>query len=129
MPDDFIAFGDDINYIIYEDELINKKVRRQANDDDFQYVGNNQLLFNTKGKYFISYDAIWIFFKSQNDEQTLEIPVDILNCLPSYIASQCMKTIDEVRASILRNEYEIFIARVNDTNYKNTKNFRIEGDW
>lgn len=129
MPTDFIAFGDDINYIIEYDCLINKNVRRRANDDDFEYVGNNQIMFHTHGKYFISYDAIWIFFSNPAEEDVLEVPADILSCLPSYIASQCMKIDDETMATILKNEYEVFLARVNDTNYKNTKNFRIEGDW
>ena len=128
MPTDFIAFGDDVNYII-EFNILNEKVRRSATDDDFDYVGNNQLLFHNKGKYFISYDAIWMFFGNPREDEILEIPADIINCLPSYIASQCMKIDDETMATILKNEYEVFLARVNDTNYKKTKSFRIEGDW
>ena len=129
MPEDFIAFGDDVNYIVEIDPLVNKSIRRRAYDDDFEYVGYNQILCNKVGKYIISYDAIWIFFNNQADNLTLEVPADILNCLPSYIASECLKIDDENKATILRNEYEVFLSRVNDTNYKNTKNFRIEGDW
>jgi hypothetical protein len=129
MPTDFIAFGDDINYIIRHDDLINKNVRRIATDEDFEYVGTNQIVFHTVGRYLISYDALWIFLSNQSDNDVLEIPVDIIVCIPSYIASQCMKVDNEERATIMRNEFEVMLARVNDTNYKNTKSFRIEGDW
>lgn len=130
MPEDFIAFGDDVNYLIYNDKLIDKKVRREANDnDDFEYVGSNQIMFHTIGKYLISYDAIWTFFSNPADKDILEMPADVISCLPSYIASQCMKIDDETMSTILKNEYEVFVARINDTNYKSTKKFRIEGDW
>lgn len=129
MPSDFIAFGDDVNYVIYDDPLLDRKIRRRTDDEDFTYVGNNQICFHTLGKFFISYDALWIFFTDQSESTILEVPVDILNCLPSYIASQCMKIDDQYKASELRNEYEILLARINDTNYKNTKTFKIEGDW
>lgn len=129
MPTDFIAFGDDVNYIICHDDLINKNVRRVATDEDFEYVGTNQIVFHTVGRYLISYDALWIFLSNQSDNDVLEIPVDIIVCIPSYIASQCMKVDNEERATIMRNEFEVMLARVNDTNYKNTKSFRIEGDW
>ena len=127
MPDDFIAFGDDVNYIIYNEG--NDKIRRPAYDDDFSYVGDNQICFHRTGKFLISYDALWIFFKNQSDTDKLSVPIDILNCLPSYIASQCIRVDNETKSAILRNEFEILLARVNDTNYKNTKSFRIEGDW
>jgi hypothetical protein len=59
----------------------------------------------------------------------LDVPRDILDCLPSYIASQCMKIDDEYKASVYRNEYEIFLARIDNTHYKNVKTIEIEGDW
>ena len=64
-----------------------------------------------------------------DDNVQLNVPDDILDCLPSYIASQCYKVDDEVKSSIYRNEYEMFVARIDATDYKNTKTFSVGGGW
>ena len=133
MPEDFISFGDDINKIVYSE--YGQQFVAEAHDDDFEYLGYNELLFKKRGKFYISYNARWIgTFVGVDPSLELagepyNIPRDILDCLPSYIASQCMKIDDEYKSSVYRNEYEIFLARIDDTNYKNTKTFKIEGDW
>lgn len=128
MPNDFISFGDDVNKVYYEE--YGEVIFREAFDDDFDYLGYNQLLFKRKGKFYISYNARWIdSFVSLDPAVELDIPRDIIDCLPSYIASQCMKIDDEYKSSVYRNEYEIFLARIDDTDFKNTKTIRIEGDW
>lgn len=129
MPEDFISFGDDVNTISYFDPY-GIFVLREAHDDDFVYIGNNHVIFKKPGKYRISYNARWIDnFDNLDDNAELDVPKDILDCIPSYIASQCYKVDDEYKASAFRNEYEIFLSRIDDTNYKNTKTFTIEGDW
>lgn len=133
MPTDFISFGDDNNYI-EETDNCGKIVTRFANDDDFVTYGYNSLLFKKKGTYRISYNARWIDFCNTGDTPiddyyALDIPADILDCIPSYIASQCYKIDDEYKAQVYRNEYEMFLARIDNTNYKNTKTFHIRGGW
>lgn len=133
MPDDFISFGNDVNKIMCDGYV------REAYDDDFDYLGDNQILPKRIGTLMISYNARWITFGDQDDKfqfvsnddpkNGVYVPMDILDCLPSYIASQCFKIDDEYKANVFRNEYEIFLARIDDTNFRNTKTFKIEGDW
>lgn len=123
MPDDFVAFGDDVNY-----ELIDNRME-EIYDTDFAYQGYNQVVFARPGNYYISYNARWYDFQFVNDSVSLNIPTDILDCIPSYIASQCFKIDDEYKAQVFRNEYEMLLARIDDTNYKNTKTILIKGDW
>lgn len=126
MPDDFISFGDDVN-TIDEDIGYGTTMRRKAFEEDFEYHGYNQIICREKGKYSISYNARWHKFTSS--DTVLNVPMDILECIPSYVASQCMKTDDEQKSAMLRNEFEILMARIDDTNYKSTETFSIGGDW
>ena len=128
MPDDFISFGDDVCY-----ELVNNGKfleKHQIFDVDFEYYGYNQVIFKHPGNFYISYNARWYTFtKAIDDNEKIDIPNDILDCIPSYIASQCYKIDDEYKAQVFRNEYELMLSRIDATNYKNTKSILIEGDW
>lgn len=134
MPTDFVSFGDDVNWVIKDGHMM------CTDDEDFRYVGHNQLMFFGTGKYSISYNARWIDFSNVPsvdgtystgvyDSFVIPVPADILDCIPSYIASQCFKIDDQYKAQVFRNEYEMFVARIDDTTYKNTKTFTIGGDW
>ena len=128
MPNDFISFGDDVCY-----ELVNNGKfleKHQIFDVDFEYYGYNQVIFKHPGNFYISYNARWYTFtKAIDDNEKIDIPNDILDCIPSYIVSQCYKIDDEYKAQVFRNEYELMLSRIDATNYKNTKSILIEGDW
>lgn len=128
MPDDFISFGDDVCY-----ELVNNGKfleKHQIFDVDFEYYGYNQVVFKHPGNFYISYNARWYTFtKAIDNNEKIDIPNDILDCIPSYIVSQCYKIDDEYKAQVFRNEYELMLSRIDATNYKNTKSILIEGDW
>ena len=128
MPDDFISFGDDVCYEL--DDYGDRLEKFELHDDDFEYYGYNKVLFKHPGKFYISYNARWFTFgKSMSDDLQIEVPNDILDCIPSYVASQCYKIDDEYKAQTYRNEYEIMLSRIDATNYKNTKTLKIGGDW
>lgn len=128
MPEDFVSFGDDVNYeLIHNERMV---IKKEIHDIDFDYHGYNKVIFYREGTFYLSYNARWFTFnKNMNNSTLLDIPDDIVDCLPSYIASQCYKIDDEYRASVFRNEYEILLARIDNTNYKNTKTFIIDGGW
>lgn len=128
MPEDFVSFGDDVNTIT-EDVYPGYIVTRETHDDDFEYYGYNTIICHKVGKYEISYNARWLTFGSQDNKTILDAPNDVLDCIPSYVASQCMKVDNEYKSSVFRNEYEILLARIDDTNYKRNKTFTIGGDW
>lgn len=129
MPEDFVSFGDDVCVKIYTNSY-GDTVMEECHDYDFSYKGHNQLQFFAEGTYQISYNARWFMFTKDLENSTkLDIPCDILDCIPSYIASQCYKIDDEVKSSIYRNEYEMFLARIDNTNFKQSKTLKIGGDW
>ena len=129
MPNDFISFGDDVNIVVVKDELGNA-CSRETCDEDFLYKGINKLIFFTEGTYYISYNARWITFSAETNEfDELDVPADILDCLPLFIASRCYGVDDEYKSSKYRNEYEMSLARIDDTDYKQTKTFKISGGW
>lgn len=133
MPDDFVSFGDDVCYTLEEVREHNGETRLikvPIHDDDYEYLGYNQVVFKHPGNYFISYNARWYTFdKSLSDDELIDVPDDILDSIPSYIASQCYKIDDEYKASVFRNEYEIMLSRIDNSNFRNTKTIKIEGDW
>lgn len=143
MPLDFIAFGNDVctmeyytdgkNYYTLEtipENSIVWQVKDTATDEDFEYVGFNKIKFLHQGTYNISYNARWYTFShSMSDAEVLPIPMDILECIPTYIASQCYKIDDETIAGIYRNEYELLFSRIDDTDYSETKTVHVGGGW
>ena len=127
--DDFISFGDDESVIAYINEY-GDEVEEFCHDDVLVHRGYNNVICKKKGLYTISYNARWYMFSNATpDDEVLNVPVDILDCIPSYIAHQCMKTDDEYKSSVLRNEYEMFLSRIDDTDYNTTKTIKILGDW
>lgn len=124
MPKDFLSFADDVNRVNENDEW------EEAHDDDFSTFGGNEILFKSEGLYYVSYHAVWDTLTSTTDDDAvLDIPDDILISLPSYIASQCFKIDDEVKSQIYRNEYEMFVARIDENSYKTNKTVSITGGW
>lgn len=144
LENEFVSFGDDINTVTYEgysDEwnegivTVSSKnnkhyVTREAYDSDFKHIGYDKIMCYREGTFEISCNTRWIDFTSVTDKRLpLNIPTDILDCIPSYIASQCFKIDDEYKSSVFRNEYEMMLARIDNTNRNTTKTFTIGGGW
>ena len=128
MPSDFVSFND--SPCKRQHIVCNTVVSENCHNDVLEYVGHNKITALEPGKYNISYNARWFDFTDANEYMDLSfVPADVLDCIPSYIASQCYKVDDEVKSSIYRNEYEIFLARIDNSDYTNTGTFKIEGDW
>ena len=124
LPEDFVAFSDDVPYFLEDGEYV------EAYDDDFTYRGYNKIICHHNGTYHIPYKARWFFFtKDVHNATEIPAPADICDALPSYIASQCYKIDDEVKSAIYRNEYEMFLSRMDNTSYKAQRTFHIRGGW
>lgn len=128
MPTDFISFSDDNSTVKYHD-FMNNIWYHECHDDDVWYCGYNEFYCKHAGEYQIAYNARWFNFDGVSDDTIIDVPNDVLDCIPSYIASQCYKIDDEYKSSVFRNEYEMFLARIDDTDFKNTHTITIEGDW
>lgn len=120
FPENFVSFSDDVaTYNGYE-----------AGDEVFTYLGYNQVLCHEPGLYCIPYNARWFFFTKELDNtDVITAPADICDALPSYIASQCYKIDDENKAGVYRNEFEMFLARMDDTHFKSQRTMHVRGDW
>jgi len=125
MPSDFISFGSDRCTVV---RATGKT--EEVHSDDCDYYGYNQLAFLSEGEFNMSYNARWYtFLPTTTDSTELDIPADIVDCLPSYIASQCLKIDDEQKATIYRNEWELMLSRIDDTRFFKNKTFKIAGGW
>lgn len=124
FPKDFFAWSDDIVYT----QKCNKLV--EASDFDYTTYGSNKIMFKTPGTYKFPYLAKWFkIFPTTDDDFELDCPDDILDAIPSYIASQLYKIDDETKSAILRNEYEMAIARIEENDYSTNKTISIGGNW
>lgn len=135
FPQDFIAFSDDLvfykpNPITIAGQIVNTPTFDEVGDDYVQYYGYNQIICKREGTYRVPYKARWFFFtKDLTNDVIINAPADVLEAIPSYIASQCWKIDDELRASIYRNEYEMFLARIDDTSFKSQRTLHRGGGW
>ena len=135
FPDDFVSFSDDI--IRYKGEpiyiggtAINSPTYGEVGDAYVDYYGYNEVLCKVAGEYEIPYNARWFFFtKETHNAEIIPAPADVCEAIPSYIASQCLKIDDETKAAIYRNEYEMFLARLDDTSFKTQRTIHIGGGW
>ena len=129
MPEDFISFGDEINKRTFVNS-VDERVAVNCTDDDFEIHGSNSILFKNPGIYLISYNARWFKFTTNTDyDEEIDAPDDVIECIPSYITSQCFKIDDETKAQVYRNEYEQFLSRIDDDHYISSKTVNITGDW
>jgi hypothetical protein len=126
MPEYFIGFSDDIiRYKLHENDAY-----CEVGDEFVDYYGYNQIICKHEGIYRIPYKARWFFFtKNVDDWLVIPAPADVCEALPSYIACQCMKLDDETKAALYRNEFEMFLARIDDTSFKTQRTFHIGGGW
>lgn len=135
FPKDFISFSNDDTLLkeppIYIGGLkVNTPEYLPVGDEVVKYYGYNQVICKKIGEYKIPYNARWFFFTKELDNDVeITAPADICEAIPSYIVSQCLKIDDEQKAAIYRNEYEMFLARIDDTSFRAQRNINISGGW
>ncbi len=134
LPDDFIGLSDapvmlKQKYYLY-DKIICNPSFVETDDESLEYYGYNQVVCHDTGVYRIPYKARWFFFtKDLSNSEIITAPADICEAIPSYIVSQCLKLDDELKAGAYRNEFEIFLARIDNTSFKSSKSIKIGGGW
>lgn len=137
---DFISFGNDIPIvkrdINYHGHIIHEE--NETHDKDFIYRGFKGILFEQPGEYSIPYNARWYTFEStmsdsenidDDDNIEIDVPRDILECIPPYIAMKGFKIDDEYKSAVFKNEYEMALARIDATDFEQNRTFEIGGDW
>lgn len=126
MPEDFIRWSQDkVLWSKFDDGELH-----EVGTESYTTYGDTQIIFFNTGVYHIPYDAYWCQFNpSMLDITEIDMPQDIMECLPAYIASQLFKIDDEQKASILRNEWEIAIARIDDNASTSRPTIHNRSDW
>ena len=85
---------------------------------DFAYIGKNQLKFYKTGQYLIPAKFMWFKFDSaMSDSDEIDIPSDILMTIPLYIASVCLQIDNMQKAQIVRQEFELALGRCTATDF------------
>lgn len=96
-----------------------------AGKNDYMISAARTLRFNKTGEYKIPYKAVWYRFTSaMSDHDEIDMPVDIFNCIPLYVASEALQIDYAQKAQIKRSEFEMALARVTIDNYLPTKQIR-----
>lgn len=119
MPDDFLSFADMITYL------------NNVKTEEVSYCGDNMIILPEIGSYRILYSAEWPSITNEDidSDLVLDIPSSILNCLPSYIASQCLGQDDIQRSTVLNNEFEVLLSRLDTNVMYAKKSYKSEGGW
>lgn len=130
MPGDFVNFNCERSTMDVVDCRGQMHYGIETHDDDCTVRGYNQIVFYHEGTFHIAYDARWFTFTNTVDDNTVvTAPDDVLDCLPSFIAHQCYKIDDEVKSQLFRDEYEMALARINNTISFEPKTIKIGGGW
>lgn len=137
MPADYIAFATGsrsyvtrYHYGMTPKGFVVMEDFREIADESCLLYGSKTIQFREPGYYNIPYEARWYIFSSTTpDEQILDMPSQICDAIPSYVASQIFKIDDEQKASIMRNEFEILVSRINDNDDTEPEAIVVGGDW
>lgn len=118
MPDNFISFADIVNY------------KDGVPDPVITYVTDNTIKIDVPGKYSIFYNGEWETIRGEyGANDVLNIDSSVLNCLPTYIASQVLAQDDIQRSSILKNEFELLLAGLDTNAMYETNHYKSTGGW
>ena len=118
MPEDFLSFADMINYVNGQPDPV------------ITYVGDKYIKLNSVGAYNIFYNALYEQI-TEDVEETTDLAIDqsVLNCIPSYVASQILAEDDIQRSTILKNEYELMLSRLDINVMYEANHFKSNGGW
>jgi hypothetical protein len=118
LPEDFLSFADMVNYLDGHP------------DPTVVYLGDKHIMLPEKGHYQIFYNALWQPITEENMEDS-DLPIDqsVLNCIPVYVASQLLAEDDIQRSTILKNEYELMLSRLDTNIMYQSNSFKSTGGW
>lgn len=119
MPEDFLSFADMIGYY------------NGIPDPTVIYIDDKRILVHDIGNYVLFYNGLWQEITRDNivNDDVLNIDYSVLNCLPTYIAAQCLGQDDVQRSSILKNEFELLLARLDTNIMYETNHYKSNGGW
>lgn len=76
------------------------------------YSGKNGIILKEDGIYTINYNANYQEIDISDPDKEIDIDESVLVLLPIYVASQMSATDDIQRSTIMRNEFEVALSRL-----------------
>ena len=146
MPDDYLSFGNMVGSKITtrKDVYSGKKEQVLERFVPAHYVTRNGIYLKEAGEYVIYYNALWEEITDDYTKQTeydennkpvaganAELPQDksVLAILPQYIAFNVIAQDDVQRAVVLKNDYELLLARLDTTTQYDTEDYKSSKGW
>lgn len=83
-------------------------------DAEVLYLNSRQLALPKDGNYTIWYNSEYPSIEDYTDEELTWLPKNVAKLIPSYVAGQLLSTEDLTRSTILKNEFETMLARIDD---------------
>lgn len=127
MSMEFISFANNrcfkyekTKYDCFDGKGMKEHISRQTAKEgvDFDYIGNNQLIFHKDGDYEIPAKFMWyVFSTSISDYDEIDMPSDIFMTIPLYVASLCLQMSDLTKSQMKRNEFELALSKCTATNF------------
>ena len=119
MPDDFLSFADMTNY------------HNNKPYDDIVYLSDRDFVVGELGDYVIYYNALWEDITQEviDEDSVLTTHTSVLNCLPTYIASQCLAQDDIQRSTSLKNDFELMLSRLDTNIMYQEQHYKSTGGW
>ena len=113
MPVNFLSFSDFTNF------------------DGIRFISDDEIQITESGTYRVYYNATYPEITKQiiEDDTILDIPFSILICIPTYVASQLLSQDDVQRSTILRNEFELMLSRLDTTVIYEEQHYHSKGEW
>ena len=137
MPDDFISFGNMTGRreITKIDPYYNTEEKYEEIYTPSHYIKRNSICFEKEGVYTVHYNALWETITDDYTKYpysgTRELPQDksILSILPQYIAFNILAQDDIQRSTIIKNDYEVLLARLDTTTQYDVENYESTKGW
>lgn len=97
---------------------------------DLVYNGYAEIVFNRPGVYNICIAERWTSLTEDTDDaEIIDAPMDLLDCIPYYIAGECWSALDEKKGRIRLNKFEVLMSRVKPQEQIVTKTKKNAGGW
>ena len=137
FPKDFLAFSEHSRILIKDKIIHNPKIT---------YLGKRKIILHDKGQYRLYYNALYgpipLSLAVANTDRDLTedyyengilvfngIDISVLECLPSYIASQLILQNDLQMSTILKNEFEMISSRLEVKEVFNAEEYEDDKGW
>ena len=123
MPETFISFTNKQSFIVKRpapfspEDFVNgndwctneaERLEPVKYNEDIIFTSGTTVRALKEGEYLIPYRCVWYLFTSASaDTKEINMPVDIFNCIPLYIASEILQIDYAQKAQIKRSEFEM----------------------